>query len=294
MKYVMFSLDCELGWGLYDQRDRNPAARRIETNPDLGRRAYQSLLTTFEEFDVPATWALVGHLFLDTCSRSSHHSNDRIDDVDPYSTLESAPFYYGRDLVDAVSENVVDHEIAGHGFSHSYFDELSEAEAREELTELITVVDDVGADLTSFVYPRNRSGFEALLPEFGIEVFRGRTVGANRTFVDGVKAATLGNRHLSVPPVRPEQTADGLVQMPASRLLAEERWWWIQPVRLLRSLRSMAPNSVLHLTMHPHDFVSNPRLLRVFRVMLRLVRRAIDRGTLDVLTLGDSPMLVRN
>lgn len=266
----------------------------METNSDLGRDAYRSLLTMFDTFDIPATWAFVGHLFLDMCSHGSHHSNDRIDDIDPYSALESEPFYYGRDVVDAISESIVDHEIAGHGFSHSYFDELSKIGAREELSELVGAAENMNIDIKSFVYPRNRSGFETLLPEFDIQVSRGRTVGANDTLVSGMKKAMFRSHHLSVPPVRPERAAGDHVRMPASRLLAEERWWWLQPVRFLQSLRSMSPNSVLHLTMHPHDFVSNPRLLYVLRVILHLVRCAIDQGILDVLTLCESPVLLGN
>lgn len=58
---VIISLDAELLWG-FDEYDEFPLAR-----VQHGREAWAYLLELFEDADIPATWAVVGHLFFDSC-----------------------------------------------------------------------------------------------------------------------------------------------------------------------------------------------------------------------------------
>lgn len=58
---VVISLDAELAWGVHDLED--PPATRIER----ARGSWLDLIEPFEAFEIPATWAIVGHLFLEEC-----------------------------------------------------------------------------------------------------------------------------------------------------------------------------------------------------------------------------------
>ena len=63
---VCFSTDFELAWA-YRYADRPKST-------DAGSRtraAFPLLLKTFDRFGVPVTWAVVGHLLLESCKRDS-------------------------------------------------------------------------------------------------------------------------------------------------------------------------------------------------------------------------------
>src|SRR5687767_9232224 len=61
----VLSLDTELAWGSFDH---TPVAAFANRYPDL-RGTIRRLLDLFERYELSATWAVVGHLFLDSCQR---------------------------------------------------------------------------------------------------------------------------------------------------------------------------------------------------------------------------------
>ena len=99
--YFLFSLDTELAWGYFDL-DR---LRLEKYSPDGSRerKAISRLLDLLDEFDIAATWAVVGHLFYDKCEKcdicpvlewqGKHRSFEEI-----YET--NAPLWYGADLLE--------------------------------------------------------------------------------------------------------------------------------------------------------------------------------------------------
>ena len=60
----MLSMDAELAWGsIY-----NDDYERYEAQYDGCRVAIDALLQLLETYEISATWAMVGHLFLDSCT----------------------------------------------------------------------------------------------------------------------------------------------------------------------------------------------------------------------------------
>src|SRR3990172_3955205 len=114
--YFLFSLDTELAWGYFDM-DRL-RSERFSSDGSRERRAIDRLLDILDEFNIVATWALVGHLFYEKCEKcdlcpilewqGKYRSFEQI-----YET--NAPLWYGADVVETLLARGGRHEIAFHG-----------------------------------------------------------------------------------------------------------------------------------------------------------------------------------
>jgi hypothetical protein len=257
------------------------------------RDAYRTLVRLYDAPDVPATWAFVGHLLYDACDADTHPTNDLTGGADPHTTRDADPLYYGPDLVDMVLDADVDHDVGGHSLTHPEFTRLDEAAARAELETMVDFAADRGIDITSFVFPRNSVAHTDLLDDVGIGAYRTGTVGTNYILRDGLKPFRLRDEEFwSVPPVRPEPTAEGPVQVEASRLLHEVRWCYLHPRRLKRTIQTMDDGDIAHFAFHPHDLLGYYRLDRVLDRVLGVVERFRDRGEIEALTMADLPVVV--
>jgi peptidoglycan/xylan/chitin deacetylase (PgdA/CDA1 family) len=293
MKYVLFTLDCELAWGF---ADLSPPVERIELmreNPTALRDVYRKLVDLFDEYAVPATWAFVGHLFYNSCSDGSHSTNELTGGVDPHTNRQTDPLYYGPDLVEMVLQADVDHDIGGHSFTHPEFIELDEPTVRTDLTAMLDAADEYGVDVSSFVFPRNSVAHTDVLEELGISTYRTGTVGTNYILRDGVKPFLFQDELFwSVPPVSPKRTTEGLVRIQASRLLHEVRWCYLHPWRLKRTLQTMDDGQVAHFAFHPHDLLGYYRLDWVLDRVLGVVEEFRARNDVEAITMADLPELV--
>jgi hypothetical protein len=292
MKYVLFSMDCELAWGL---AHRDPPVERVELmkqDPSNVRDAYRTLVDLYETYEIPATWAFVGHLFYNECDPGAHINGPNVSRADPLSSRNKTPLYYGDDIIQWVLDNNVDHDIGGHAFSHVEFSEVDESVARSELEAMVTAAKEWGIDIDSFVYPMNSVAHEHLLPEFGIQVYRDGTLGNNYTLRHGIRPMLARDRQFwSVPSVSPEREATGLVRIDASRLLHEERFCYLHPMRLRRTLDRISDGGIVHFAFHPHDLLNYYRLDWVLERVLSVVDEYRNRGEVEPITMADLPDL---
>ena len=132
----LFSLDTELAWGWFD--DYRPG--RYSQDGVRERQIIARLLEILDEFQITATWALVGHLFYAKCEectvcpvrawQGKYTSYDQV-----YRTADR--LWYADDLVQLLLTRGARHEIGCHGYTHRIFDEasLSAEEARIEIEE---------------------------------------------------------------------------------------------------------------------------------------------------------------
>lgn len=293
MKYVLFSMDCELAWGFADLSPPVERVDKMDTDSSSVRDAYRTLIELFDDHSFPATWAFVGHLFCDSCRQDSHPTNDLTTAADPHTSRSADPLYYGPDLIDTVLQADVDHDIGGHSFTHPEFTQIDEATARAELETMIEVAGNRGIDISSFVFPRNSVAHTDLLDELGISVYRTGTVGSNYVLREGIKPfLTRDQQFWSIPPVTPERTADGLLRVEASRLLHEVRWCYLHPWRLKRTLQSMDEGEIAHFAFHPHDLLGYYRLDWVLDNVLDVVETFQSRGDVRAITMADLPDII--
>lgn len=170
---VTISVEVELGWGYHDiesqERYKSFSDRRTRETETLDR-----FLDRLDEFDLPISFDVVGHLFLDNCSgnHDGPYSESWFDE-DPGTDRDTDPLFYAPDLVDAIDSAETDHEICTHTFSHVLCDEISDATLRTELEcsrELHKK--HLGDEPRSLVTPRHRDVSRSVLRECDIDVIR--------------------------------------------------------------------------------------------------------------------------
>lgn len=117
----IISLDVELLCGIINDPESRSKKKHINllNNDDTkGRGCIDVLLNILERHNIPATWAIVGHLFLDHCKKEDgipHKDMPRFKpdwySADPCTDLQKDPLYYGRDIVEKILSNRIEHEI---------------------------------------------------------------------------------------------------------------------------------------------------------------------------------------
>ncbi|WP_135829027.1 polysaccharide deacetylase family protein [Halorussus halobius] len=218
MGSVVLSIDAELAWGFHDF-DRLPHARVA-----AARESWLDLLDLLDEFDVPATWAVVGHLLLDSCDgvHADHPTPEGWFDRDPGTDERRDGAWYGAKLVDAIEDADADHEVGSHTFSHVEMGHTSREVAAAEMREAVAVAEQRGLSVDSVVFPRNYVGHRDVLAAYGVSCYRGTRP---RQWYDrtplGAAAKLFGWPTETVSPVlvTPETDEYGLINVPASLYL---------------------------------------------------------------------------
>ena len=303
------SLDLELIWGTLDLF--GPAAFRRSC--EVERAVIDRLLALFVEFEIPATWCVVGHLLLDRCYAENgrkhpeivrpQHAWSRGDWFahDPDGTEAQAPIFLGRSLVEKIRSCSVPQEIGCHSFSHVIFGDVgcSRETARSEVDACLKAARQMGLSMQSFSFPRNQVGHREVLAESGFACFRGpEPTWYGSPLVPAIiqrVAHLLNVVTMAQPPVSlPMRTTDGLVDVPGSMVYFPAHGLRrIIPVswRVRRALKGLdaavRERRVFHLWMHPTNLVDEMEaMFKGLRQILGHVSRLRDRGLLDAMPMG--------
>ncbi|MGI9611736.1 MAG: hypothetical protein ACR2QO_02415 [Acidimicrobiales bacterium] len=293
----VISIDTEMAWGQIHHQD--DVYRYDDERVHLRR-----LLDLFDRFDVPATWAIVGHLMLDRCEPIDgvkHPEIVRPDfdwfdgdwfEQDPSSDTDHAPEWYAPDVLHSIRSASTSHEIASHGFSHIIAGDpgCSRATFDSELRAAVQAADDRGVALRSFIHPRNRIGHNDVLADHNIRAYRGRRPASagHRSIGQRVEDVLRASERTIVRPL----FEDPLWNFPATTMFtvdARRRTWqlWIRQVER-RLSQAVSHRSLFHLWFHPHNLRANPEAS--FAALERICRAASehrDAGELDTVTMGD-------
>jgi peptidoglycan/xylan/chitin deacetylase (PgdA/CDA1 family) len=167
---VTQSVELELGWGMHDKAEYD----HLSQSRAAENRALHRLLDSADQYGIPITFDIVGHLLEDSCS--GEHAGPYPDDwwtEDPGTDIETDPLFYAPDLVQEIKDRSVEHELTTHTYSHLLADEASSEELARELSK----VDDIHARFglpspTTIVMPRHQQPDYSVLTEFGIDVIR--------------------------------------------------------------------------------------------------------------------------
>ncbi|MGM0590300.1 MAG: polysaccharide deacetylase family protein [Halobacteriota archaeon] len=300
---VVISIDAELAWGFH-HLDEIPE-KRIEQ----GRSAWHRLVCSFDEFDVPATWAVTGHLLQRRCSTThvGHPAGERVCTTEG-GRLSADELWFGSDLIEAVRSSRVTHEIASHGHTHLHFNHplMNRRVARSELKSSVEAAMTWNFDLTTFVHPVNEIGYRDLLDEFGFDTYRGVSpatleYGGLATKVRKLSRALTGRP--APPLVDPHIDEYGLVNVPASLYL----YTLSGPIRsgltavgrdpLVTQAtagvdRAAEGDGVFHMWLHPHNAHSEVDFAGIRRVLQQIAYRRKSHD-LRVETMGEVAERVR-
>ncbi|MFD1647763.1 polysaccharide deacetylase family protein [Haloarchaeobius litoreus] len=288
MGTVVLSVDAELAWGFHDKA--SPPMDRVQA----GREGWRAALETFDEHDLPATWAVVGHLFLSNCD-GSHPDIPAPSGwflAEREGKLAGRELFCAPELVGDIGRADADHDLGIHTFSHVQFGalETTASLARTEIELAVDVARQAGFDPVSFVFPRNDVGHRAELADSPMRCYRGVRP-TSRGGLEGrggkVRAAALGP---TAPPlVEPRIDEFGLVDVPASLYLYGFQGIGRRVAGLLRedpvvgAVRSgldaaAERDGVLHLWLHPNNLVTDRDHERLRQVCELVARYRDEKG----------------
>src|SRR4030042_4689221 len=273
----ILSLDMELAWGTRGEK-------KLMGHYAKERQIIDSLLFLFEKYRIKATWAMVGHLFLDNCRPINGVNHPEIVrpnykwlkgdwfDIDPASNIEKTPEWYGKDIVYKILNCRVAQEIGCHTFSHISVGEPGcAADAFDSVLKVCRNLSwHQGVGLKSFVFPKNMIGHLKTLQENNFLCFRGVNKNWYKYFPEKLKmiAHAIDNYFiLPAPAVSPIQEK-GIWNLAGSYFYVHKSGWArFLPVsfRVAKSKagikKAVQQCKVFHLWFHPFNLASSPEEL---------------------------------
>lgn len=304
---IVISIDAELAWGFRDL-NRIPKERIQKA-----RDGWIKLLNLLDKFDIPATWAVVGHLFLDECDGEhiNHPSPKKSFSLDPGGDLANNPNWYGADLIKKIKSADVTHEIGSHSFSHMEFGNsyTTKKIANAELEFCKRLADKENIELDSFVFPRNSIGHRMELLKSEFKCYRGispklsfRSIPSESYGIQNTrrirKLYSYISKNTSPPVVKPKIDEVGLVNIPASLFLFSFKHLSIpytnypqydpiiEKVKLGLDKLKKSVNAAFHLWLHPNDITNRSDIHRL-ETVFRLLSNYAGTSGIEISTMGE-------
>lgn len=301
--YFLFSLDTELAWGYYDRFHE----QMFSEGGRKERQAVHRLLEIFDEFNIVATWAVVGHLFYEKCE------NCEICPVlewkDKYRSFEEIyktdnQLWYGLDVIDLLQTKGARHEIAFHGYTHKVFSEsrMTEQEAVIEIKEWKRLASKRNITPYSVVFPRNRAGHLKAFKEAGYICYRGDELHPKDYKIPVIgKVLNLVDLILQIrtPQVYELKVDDmGLINLPSSRwlfgmnrnvefILDALNLHLLRIHKMVKAVKTAARDGkIIHIWAHPEEFKTEKDFEKL-RFLLSSVSDEIKKGALHSIGMAE-------
>ena len=281
---VVFSADFEMAWAWrYAKSDRDPVKYGLKARSNI-----PILLQMFEEYSVPVTWATVGHLFLNRCTKNNGASHPELKrppffenkvwqyksgdwyDHDPCSDVGTDPAWYAPDLLQKIIGSKIGHEIGCHTFSHidCSSEHCTAKILDDEIGECLRLARKIGVNLKSMVFPGGTNGHYEILKKHGLTNYR-------------------INSEYDL--FYPEKDKFGLWALPSTASIQSHEFGWDLNyyVKYFAQYinKAISTGTVCHLWFHPS--VDNFCLNEIFPRVLKLVRQKADQMKLWIVTMGD-------
>jgi hypothetical protein len=290
----MVSVDLELAWGFnYELLVGSKIAYKyLKIIKERSRRNVKKLLELSEEYRIPFTWGIVGHLFLPSCSRGEnclpHPDMPRPSlDVnrdwysnDPCSNMFDDPSWYGTDMIKQILESRVEQDIACHSFSHVDF-RCSREVALAEVRKCKEVMKDSGVEPKCFIFPKDVIGHLDILEQEGFSFFRFK-----QQHIPKLPLVFSLVGEVLFPVVGKPVKFGKLIGVPSSFLFQSPHKYDVLRLQLeaKRGIDSCARNrEIFHITMH--DYLETDNILYAFSVILRYVGKLRDQGKIDIVSM---------
>jgi hypothetical protein len=253
------------------------------------RWAYSKLFTLLEQYELRATFAVVG-LFVAGQDSTRAHLREMASSAAcrewlkiPMEALESKAIdgWFYEELPRLVKQSG-QHELASHGYSHLPFmwQGFSDELAHHELSAMQRLSLENAWGIRSMVFPRNQVAFTHLLGQYGIEKFRPSTEGEG--LVHRVRSL-LGEFNVRAS----SETLSAGQAVPAGRFIN-----WRSGARLVvpppvttfrwkRILQHAADTGrCAHLWFHPHNLITGKNQISLVGDILRIAGDHVRRGDL--------------
>lgn len=278
---LTISLDFELYWGMRELVSLEDEAFRQRLKGVY--KAIPGILKLFKEFNIQATWAVVGFLY---CEDGKQLPKYLPEDLPEYDKKELSPYIEALDsdsannhykfcpqLIKQIKE-CPGQEIGTHTFSHYYCLEpgQTQAEFTADLKAAIEVAQQASLKTESLVFPRNQYNKEYLetIAKLGLTNYRGNEPNWLHDWDDG-KGNKIERRLLRLADAYLPITGHNCyslenlkssypINVPASRFLRPysatlKSLDSLKLKRIKRDLDYAAQEGLLyHLWWHPHNF----------------------------------------
>jgi len=271
--YFIFSLDTELGSGYFD--DDKERKRLFSPDGSREREKIVRILKLLNQYQIVATWAVVGHIFYEHCEECA--ICPILEWKGKYKSYEEAyktqhPLWYGADVIDLILNEKIKHEIAFHGYTHETFNNISREKAEVEIQEFKRVASRKGIDAKSIVFPRNKVGHLDLFEEYGFLCYRGEEylplVTRNKYMIGKIAKILDHVLGISTPPIYElkEFAAGNMVNLTATQHIFEFNReaellldkWGLPNLRIRRITRAIkkaaSQKKIVHIWAHPWEF----------------------------------------
>ena len=168
---VTLSMEIELGWGVARYR---PIDERISPDRERETETLHRLLSLCEDYNVPVSFDVVGHLLHSECDGTHEGPHEPgWFDIDPGTDVNTDPEFYAPDLIEAIDESSVDHEICTHTYSHVECSTVPSSVIEWEFERAAETHSEFGLDRpTSFIAPRHSMPDRHILSDLGINICR--------------------------------------------------------------------------------------------------------------------------
>jgi len=301
----ILSLDVEIAWGTFDVG----GLKKYKKHFNSYRSTIDRLTQLLERYQIKATWAFVGHLFLDECQkiggithpdvlrpRYSWYKNDW-HSCDPGTDINRDPFWYGKDVLEKVKKMSPVQEIATHTFSHAIIGDTACTEdiACSQIEKCLELAVKENIQIKSIVFPRNKVGHLDVLKKLGIRSFRGVERGFYKNFLEKVFYIfnKIFSKNSPVYSLTDLKNHDGVLEIPASMLLMSYDGLnrFIPYDRFSQVKKGLETailgNSIFHLWFHPSDLASSEKMFEDLENILKLLKNYIDSGKIINLTMDE-------
>lgn len=234
------SIDTELLWG---RKDLNYSTFIKKTKKE--REIIKKLLSLFDKYNIPATWAVVGKL-----------------------KEKGYPLWSGIDIIKNI-EKVRNQEIASHSYSHEIFTKISEEKAENEIKD---------NKAKSFVFPRNQIKYLNLLKKHGFKTYRGKDRKSWELFhisKPPTYKPTFNNGLLNIP---------GSMYFVSARNIRKYIPYGTRLFKSKMGInKAISRKQVFHLWFHPIDFANETNsLMKEFEEILQYASQKRDQGKLEI------------
>jgi hypothetical protein len=299
---VVLSIDTEQIWGYADIMTEPQYLLRF---PDA-LRAHDKLLSRLCASRISATWFVVGGMLLERSTggrdpRMAGLPEDWIARI-PGGSEASMPLWYRKSFIDRLRMTSPPQEIGLHG-GLTHFIWTDSRATREiahcELAEGVNALRACRVHPCSFSFGRNEEAYYDLLPQHEIRAYRGHPPALSwrlgRTLPGALLRAADELIRTAPPPVWPEETLDGLWNIPASTFFypigpGRARVVGLQSrvERFSRGLEAAArTHGIFHFCLHPENLTESSEGFALFDEMLERLIPMRDFGDIEILTMGD-------
>lgn len=268
-KFII-SLDFELMYGLTGLYTYPEYKKNIDGVPE----AVEKILRLFEEYDISATWAVVGMMFFNDKKElinnlpdgKPNYKNKKVSNYEALDDIFDGKAYFAKDLISKVAQTK-GQEIATHTFSHYYCDEKGQTKADfdADLSKAIETHAKFGYEKpVSIIFPKNmvNEKYMDVLKKNNIRTYRGTP----KIWIDKVPLNILRRMFRLIDIFFnitgyqcfvPEYSEP--INIPASRFLRHydgiKLLEKIKVGRIKKQMKYAAKNKkCFHLWWHPHNF----------------------------------------